>query len=165
MNENKEENFIPTEKTKLPDALLQVFSKEELEKAIQLKKIQENWNDIVGDILANESYPMDLVSGKLYILTTHSAYSQEIQFMSLSIYTKLENLLKKKIVHKLLCKVGQIPTRTKKLIPKIRKNKTLEGKEELIQILSKIADENLKRKLYELILVLDPPSQSSQSQN
>ncbi|WCL49524.1 DUF721 domain-containing protein [Leptospira sp. GIMC2001] len=137
----------------LPEAIGNVFSIEEIQKSLLLKKISDQWKDLVGAILADHSYPKDIHSSILIVQTSHSAYSQEIGFHSPNILGYIHNKLQVKSIQSVRCQIGPVLIRKKKKTEK--KKGTLNGKEELLASLEGITDENLRKKYISLIEVMD----------
>lgn len=129
------------------------FDKNEIDKIILLKKLNRNWSDLVGPVLANHSYAKDLSSSALVIETTHSAYSQELHFQSKNILDYIKSNSKFQFIKSIKCTIGKLPKRLNKSIAS--KVPTLEGKDSLILSLEKIKDEKLKAKLLKIVEVMD----------
>lgn len=137
----------------LPKSIKDLFSKEEFFKILTLKKIKDNWEALVGNLLADHSFPKDYYEDSLIVVTTHPAYSQEILFHS----HKILDFLKKKTnlhsIKKIHCSIGQIPIKKKKFTSK--KEGSLDGKDHLLYSIQGLEDADLKSKLVDLIKVLD----------
>jgi hypothetical protein len=52
----------------------------------------KNWDKIVGPMLAQNTIPLRVKSGNLFILTKHAVFSQELSLMSQLIIDKVEEL-------------------------------------------------------------------------
>ncbi|NCN10457.1 MAG: DUF721 domain-containing protein [Leptospira sp.] len=129
------------------------FDKNEIDKIIILKKLNRNWAELVGPVLANHSYAKDISSSSIVIETSHSAYSQEILFQSKKILDFIKSNSKFQFILKIKCTIGKLPAKLNKT--SVSKKPTLDGKESLIQSLEKIKDEELKAKLLKIVEVMD----------
>jgi hypothetical protein len=130
-----------------------LFDKNEIDKIIILKKLNRNWSDLVGPVLANHSYAKDITSSTLIIDTNHSAYSQELHFQSKKILDYIKSNSKFQFIISIKCTIGKLPKKLNKT--SVSKTPTLEGKDSLIQSLEKIKDEELKAKLIKIVEVMD----------
>ncbi len=133
--------------------LKEIFNQEEIHRIIILKKLIRNWNDLVGPVVAEHSYPKQINANVLIIETSHSAYSQEILFQSQKILDFIHKQSSLKNIKSIRCNIGNIPIRNKK--KGITRKPSLEGKDSLIQSLEKIKDEDLKKKLLSIIEVME----------
>ena len=50
----------------------------------------KNWDKIVGPMLAQNTIPLKIKNGNLFILTKHAVFSQELSFMTQLIISKIE---------------------------------------------------------------------------
>lgn len=55
----------------------------------------QSWKDVVGQMLAQNTIPLKIQFGTLYIVTRHSIFSHELSFMTQIIIEKVENVFPK----------------------------------------------------------------------
>ena len=63
-------------------------------------KLIQNWPAIVGDKLARQTLPLKISNGKLFIMTSHPLYAQQLQYFEREMMDKMVELfphIKKKI--------------------------------------------------------------------
>ncbi len=114
-------------------------------------KIQNNWLEIVGPFYFDYSHPLKIEKKILYVLVLNPAIKMEILFLKDVI---LKNLNKYKLqteFKKLNFVFGKIPIRKNKLE---KKKENLEGKSELLGLVSKIEDKSFQKKMFELLKVI-----------
>ena len=130
------------------------ISLEEVSSIQQIKKIEENWENIVGPIFKNHSSPHKVKNKKLLIYVEHVSYKQELLFIKKPIL--------KNIKLKLSLDIDSIDFRVGKLSFKKQDNSlklkqigaNLVGKERLLEIIKKELDVNFQNRLRELIKFL-----------
>lgn len=73
-----------------------------------LKKIQNQWPQIVGDFLGNQSTPKKLETKQLFIACKHSLLVQELEFMKSKIISEIEKRIGFGIIEKIKFTAGSI---------------------------------------------------------
>ncbi|TGL61086.1 DciA family protein [Leptospira sarikeiensis] len=127
------------------------LTQESLEARIAVQTLTKRWADIIGPIYANHSEPFSLNNDTLVIITTHSAYKQEILFMRKRILSYSARYLGRDVVKKIEIRIGNLVQKRQKS-PSYTADKTgLEGKQDLVSLIEKETDPIAKKRLLELI--------------
>jgi predicted nucleic acid-binding Zn ribbon protein len=137
----------------LPKSVKEAFSKEEIIQSIAMRKILNQWDSLVGPVLADHSFPKELQSDSLIVQTSHSAYSQEIGFHSNQILQFVHKHLGMNGIKTIRCVIGKVPQKRKKNL--VKKEGSLVGKDHLLKSIQDVEDPELKKKFMELIKVLE----------
>lgn len=131
--------------------LIQNYSEEEILNQAELLRIQNKWEEIVGPYHHEFSFPFKINKNELNIIVNHSGMKMEILLLKPVILKNLnKNSLKDKI-NKLSFFIGKVPEKKQKFF---KKEGTIEGKAELLDIVSKISDKKIQNKMFELLKVL-----------
>lgn len=116
-----------------------------------INRLNNDWGNIVGDGFANYTKPIHYKDKTLMILIAHETYRMELNFHKSILLKNIEKQLSGKYIERFSFKQGEIKRkRTQKLKPQA----SLEGKEELVKIISKEDDQLAKEKLFELIQIM-----------
>lgn len=137
----------------LPKSIKEAFSKEDIIHSIAMRKILNHWDNLVGPVLADHSFPKELQIDSLIVQTSHSAYSQEIGFHSNQILQFVQNYLGMNRIKSVRCIIGKVPQNRKKLL--VKKEGSLVGKDHLLNTIKDVEDPELKQKFMDLIKVLE----------
>ncbi|TGK07162.1 DUF721 domain-containing protein [Leptospira semungkisensis] len=127
------------------------LSEENLSNRIAVQTLSKRWADIIGPIYANHSEPYSIQGDALVIVTSHTAYKQEILFMRKRILSYSIRYLGKDIIRKIEVRIGNLsPKQAKQPIKPVDKT-GLDGKQDLISLIEKETDPIAKKRLLELI--------------
>jgi predicted nucleic acid-binding Zn ribbon protein len=97
-------------------ALQSLLSRGRLAQALRTAALRSAWKDTVGDVLAEQTYPLALKKGTLWVAVSSSVVTQELFFEKGKILEGLKERLKKEQIRELRYKVDALPkTKNKKV--------------------------------------------------
>ena len=82
----------------------------DLKKVSSLIEIQKNWHVIVGEGLANYTYPSEIKNSTLIVLASDSAYSSQLRFYEKQILKLIFAFPEAEHLKKIYFKIGDVPT-------------------------------------------------------
>jgi predicted nucleic acid-binding Zn ribbon protein len=85
------------------------INREEIFADQTLKILRLDWNQIVGDVLGDASYPSSLKDGKLLVICKHSMVSQELDFARSEIVKKIGEKKMPILISKIIFRAGNSP--------------------------------------------------------
>ncbi|TGK03149.1 DUF721 domain-containing protein [Leptospira langatensis] len=127
------------------------LSEESLSNRIAVQTLSKRWADIIGPIYANQSEPYSIQGDVLIIVTSHTAYKQEILFLKKRILSYSARYLGKDTVRKVEVRIGNLSRKQQKQAYQPVDKTGLDGKQDLISLLEKETDPIAKKRLLELI--------------
>lgn len=127
------------------------FTEESLAVKIAVQTLVRRWEDIIGPIYANQTEPFAIQDRTLVIITSHSAYKQEILFLKNRILSFCKKHLGQDLVRKIEVRVGNLSHKNKKTEAPSSHKTGFEGKQDLVSLAEKETDPIAKRRLLELI--------------
>ncbi|MBI2026589.1 MAG: DUF721 domain-containing protein [Deltaproteobacteria bacterium] len=83
-------------------------------------QIQMQWENIVGDGLARQTFPQKFEKGQLTCLVQNSPLLHQLQFMKIDILKKINSFLTRREVKKIFFLIGVIPARGDKSLFQIK---------------------------------------------
>ncbi|MDV6234018.1 DUF721 domain-containing protein [Leptospira ellisii] len=127
------------------------ITEENLREKISLHTLRNRWKEIVGPMFVPHSEVVSLQSGKLRIVVSHNAYKQELLFLQNRILRQSGQFLGKGSVRSIEISVGKLTASYPSSQPETNEKKGLEGKEDLIAILEKETDPEIKKRYLEIL--------------
>ncbi|RHX92177.1 DUF721 domain-containing protein [Leptospira stimsonii] len=130
------------------------ITEESLQEKISLNTLRNRWKEIVGPVFASHSEVNSIQFGKLRIVVSHNAYKQELLFLQNRILRQASQFLGKGVVRSLEISIGKLSNLVNSKQPETKEKKGLEGKEDLIAILEKETDPEVKKRYLEILQYL-----------
>ncbi|RHX87768.1 DUF721 domain-containing protein [Leptospira stimsonii] len=130
------------------------ITEESLQEKISLNTLRNRWKEIVGPVFASHSDVNSIQFGKLRIVVSHNAYKQELLFLQNRILRQASQFLGKGVVRSLEISIGKLSNLVNSKQPETKEKKGLEGKEDLIAILEKETDPEVKKRYLEILQYL-----------
>ncbi|MBM9499598.1 DUF721 domain-containing protein [Leptospira sp. 201903071] len=130
------------------------ITEESLQEKISLNTLRNRWKEIVGPVFASHSEVNSIQFGKLRIIVSHNAYKQELLFLQNRILRQASQFLGKGVVRSLEISIGKLTNSGFSKLPETKEKKGLEGKEDLIAILEKETDPEVKKRYLEILQYL-----------
>ncbi|TGK28010.1 DUF721 domain-containing protein [Leptospira gomenensis] len=127
------------------------ITEESLREKISLHTLRNRWKEVVGPMFAPHSEVVSLQLGKLRIVVSHNAYKQELLFLQNRILRQSAQYLGKGSVRSIEISVGKLTSSYPSPKPETNEKKGLEGKEDLIAILEKETDPEIKKRYLEIL--------------
>jgi hypothetical protein len=125
---------------------------EEILSKVYTDQLNEKWEEIMGPIFYLHTEAGRIKKNNLEIIADHPAYTMEVDFLKKTILKNCNNFFKDINLKSISIKVGLIKNKPPK---KKSKTKSLIGKENLLELLEKEADPKIKKKLFDLVSVLE----------
>ncbi|MDI7186252.1 DUF721 domain-containing protein [Leptospira santarosai] len=152
------EDLISSEKIKISEfnvVLNQMgITEENLQEKISIHTLKNRWKEIVGPVFASHSEVNSIRFGKLRILVSHNAYKQELLFLQNRIIRESVRFVGKGIVRSIEISIGKLTIFHPPVLPETKEKKGLEGKEDLIAILEKETNIEIKKRYLEILQYL-----------
>ncbi|AXR67532.1 DUF721 domain-containing protein [Leptospira mayottensis] len=130
------------------------ITEENLQERIFIHTLRNRWKEIVGPVFASHSEVDSIRFGRLRILVSHNAYKQELLFLQNRIIRESVRFVGKGIVRSIEISIGKLTTLHSPVLPETKEKKGLEGKEDLIAILEKETDIEIKKRYLEILQYL-----------
>ncbi|EQA73851.1 DciA family protein [Leptospira noguchii] len=130
------------------------ITEENLQEKISVHTLKNRWKEIVGPVFASNSEVNSIQLGKLRILVSHNAYKQELLFLQNRIIRESARFLGKGIVRSIEISIGKLSISYSTATTETKEKKGLEGKEDLIAILEKETDPEIKKRYLEILQYL-----------
>lgn len=130
------------------------ITEDSLQEKISLNTLRNRWKEIVGPVFASHSEVSSIQFGKLRIIVSHNAYKQELLFLQNRILRQSSQFLGKGVVRSLEISIGKLSNSNSSKQPETKEKKGLEGKEDLIAILEKESDPEVKKRYLEILQYL-----------
>ncbi|EMY77437.1 PF05258 family protein [Leptospira weilii serovar Ranarum str. ICFT] len=130
------------------------ITEENLQEKISVHTLRNRWKEIIGPVFASHSEVNSVQFGKLRILVSHNAYKQELLFLQNRILRESARFLGKGIVRSIEISIGKLTTSYSPALPETKEKKGLEGKDDLIAILEKETDPEVKKRYLEILQYL-----------
>ncbi|AXR59978.1 DUF721 domain-containing protein [Leptospira mayottensis] len=130
------------------------ITEENLQERIFIHTLRNRWKEIVGPVFASHSEVDSIRFGRLRILVSHNAYKQELLFLQNRIIRESVRFVGKGIVRSIEISIGKLTTLQSPVLPETKEKKGLEGKEDLIAILEKETDIEIKKRYLEILQYL-----------
>ncbi len=130
------------------------ITEESLQEKISLNTLRNRWKEIVGPVFASHSEVNSIQFGKLRIVVSHNAYKQELLFLQNRILGQASQFLGKGVVRSIEISIGKLSNLVNSKQPETKEKKGLEGKEDLIAILEKETDPEVKKRYLEILQYL-----------
>ncbi|MCG6191630.1 DUF721 domain-containing protein [Leptospira sp. FAT2] len=130
------------------------ITEENLQEKISLHTLRNRWKEIVGPVFAAHSEVNSIQFGKLRILVSHNAYKQELLFLQNRILRESARFLGKGTVRSIEISIGKLSASYPSSSVETKEKKGLEGKEDLIAILEKETDPEVKKRYLEILQYL-----------
>ena len=70
-------------------------------------EILRDWENIAGKGISENTCPLYIVKGRLYIAATGSSWCQEVSFLKSNILQRINEKIGREIVKDIICKVGK----------------------------------------------------------
>ncbi|WP_061243634.1 DciA family protein [Leptospira interrogans] len=130
------------------------ITEENLQEKISIHTLKNRWKEIVGPVFASNSEVYSIQFGKLRILVSHNAYKQELLFLQNRIIRESARFLGKGIVRSIEISIGKLTASYSITNTETKEKKGLEGKDDLIAILEKETDPEIKKRYLEILQYL-----------
>ncbi|TGM08836.1 DUF721 domain-containing protein [Leptospira barantonii] len=130
------------------------ITEETLQEKISVHTLRNRWKEIVGPVFATHSEVNSIQFGKLRIVVSHNAYKQELLFLQNRIIRESARFLGRGIVRSIEISIGKLTASYSPSLPETKEKKGLEGKEDLIAILEKETDPEVKKRYLEILQYL-----------
>ncbi|MCR8649053.1 DciA family protein [Leptospira interrogans] len=130
------------------------ITEENLQEKISIHTLKNRWKEIVGPVFASNSEVNSIQLGKLRILVSHNAYKQELLFLQNRIIRESARFLGKGIVRSIEISIGKLTASYSITNTETKEKKGLEGKDDLIAILEKETDPEIKKRYLEILQYL-----------
>ncbi|ALE37245.1 DUF721 domain-containing protein [Leptospira interrogans] len=130
------------------------ITEENLQEKISIHTLKNRWKEIVGPVFASNSEVNSIQFGKLRILVSHNAYKQELLFLQNRIIRESARFLGKGIVRSIEISIGKLTASYSITNTETKEKKGLEGKDDLIAILEKETDPEIKKRYLEILQYL-----------
>ncbi|AKP24480.1 conserved hypothetical protein [Leptospira interrogans serovar Manilae] len=130
------------------------ITEENLQEKISIHTLKNRWKEIVGPVFASNSEVNSIQFGKLRILVSHNAYKQELLFLQNRIIRESARFLGKGIVRFIEISIGKLTASYSITNTETKEKKGLEGKDDLIAILEKETDPEIKKRYLEILQYL-----------
>ncbi|AAN47203.1 DUF721 domain-containing protein [Leptospira interrogans] len=130
------------------------ITEENLQEKISIYTLKNRWKEIVGPVFASNSEVNSIQFGKLRILVSHNAYKQELLFLQNRIIRESARFLGKGIVRSIEISIGKLTASYSITNTETKEKKGLEGKDDLIAILEKETDPEIKKRYLEILQYL-----------
>ncbi|AYV55963.1 DUF721 domain-containing protein [Leptospira kmetyi] len=130
------------------------ITEESLQEKISLHTLRNRWKEIVGPVFAGHSEVNSIQFGKLRIVVSHNAYKQELLFLQNRILRESARFLGRGTVRSIEISIGKLTASYAPASPETKEKKGLEGKEDLIAILEKETDPEVKKRYLEILQYL-----------
>ncbi|EJO76420.1 DUF721 domain-containing protein [Leptospira interrogans] len=130
------------------------ITEENLQEKISIHTLKNRWKEIVGPVFASNSEVNSIQFGKLRILVSHNAYKQELLFLQNRIIRESARFLGKGIVRSIEISIGKLTASYSITNTETKEKKGLESKDDLIAILEKETDPEIKKRYLEILQYL-----------
>lgn len=130
------------------------ITEENLQEKISVHTLRNRWKEIVGPVFATHSEVNSIQFGKLRIIVSHNAYKQELLFLQNRILRESARFLGRGFVRSIEISIGKLTASYSPSSPETKEKKGLEGKEDLIAILEKETDPEVKKRYLEILQYL-----------
>ncbi|XDD50250.1 DciA family protein [Leptospira sp. WS92.C1] len=130
------------------------ITEENLQEKISLNTLRNRWKEIVGPVFASHSEVYSIQFGKLRIIVSHNAYKQELLFLQNRILRQSGQFLGRGVVRSLEISIGKLAPSFASSQLEVKEKRGLEGKEDLIAILEKETDPDIKKRYLEILQYL-----------
>nr|AAN64014.1 hypothetical protein [Leptospira interrogans] len=127
------------------------ITEENLQEKISIHTLKNRWKEIVGPVFASNSEVNSIQFGKLRILVSHNAYKQELLFLQNRIIRESARFLGKGIVRSIEISIGKLTASYSITNTETKEKKGLESKDDLIAILEKETDPEIKKRYLEIL--------------
>ena len=124
------------------------YDKESLLNTTILNQVTQNWKEIIGPVYVNQAQPIRVDRDILFLRVSHSAYKMEIGFIKEPILKAANKIFQKQLLKKIEIQIGNLQY---KPIANIKETETLDGKSELIEVIQREEDENIRNKLLNFV--------------
>ncbi|EQA64741.1 DUF721 domain-containing protein [Leptospira alexanderi] len=152
------EDLIPSKKIETSEfnvVLNQMgITEENLQERIFVHTLRNRWKEIVGPVFASHSEVDSIRFNKLRILVSHNAYKQELLFLQNRIIRESMRFVGKGVVRSIEISIGKLTTFHSPILPETKEKRGIEGKEDLIAILEKETDIEIKKRYLEILQYL-----------
>ncbi len=125
-------------------------NEKDLAEKAKLLKIIDQWEEIVGPVYYQHTFPGKVFAKTLQIVVDHPAYKMEIQFMKNIILKNINSFFYGEPFEAISIFIGKVDFKKNKFS---QIKKTLEGKSELTEVIILEEDEIFKKKILDLISV------------